>query len=103
MGRMRSSTRQRRSMASLLDLTVQGDVATIADEATLPQIKLMGPLELYRLWERQGWASHEIDLTQDVRDWRAMHEWERESMLWGLSGFFVGEERVTTQFAGLVR
>ena len=49
-------------MASLLDLTVQGDVATISDESKLPQVKLMTPLELYRLWERQNWASHEIDL-----------------------------------------
>src|SRR5947209_5595677 len=89
-------------MASLLDLTVQGDVATIADEAKLPQIKLMGPLELYRLWERQGWASHQIDLTKDREDWRAMPDWERDSMLWGLSAFFVGEERVTNQFSGLV-
>ncbi len=89
-------------MASLLDLTVQGDVATIADEAKLPQIQLMGPLELYRLWERQSWASHQISLDQDRRDWRAISEDERESMLWGLSAFFVGEERVTNQFAGLV-
>ena len=44
-------------MASLLDLTVQGDVATISDESQLPQIKLMTPLELYRLWERQNWVS----------------------------------------------
>jgi hypothetical protein len=47
-------------MASLLDLTVQGDVGTLSDSAAsrLPQIKLMEPLELYRLWERQSWASH---------------------------------------------
>jgi ribonucleoside-diphosphate reductase beta chain len=89
-------------MASLLELTVQGDVATVADESQLPQIKLMTPLELYRLWERQNWVSHTIDFTQDRRDWEAMEEWERESMLWGLSAFFVGEERVTNQFSGLV-
>jgi ribonucleoside-diphosphate reductase beta chain len=89
-------------MASLLDLTVQGDVATITDESKLPEIRLMGPLELYRLWERQSWASHEISLEQDARDWELMPEEERESMLWGLSAFFVGEERVTSQFSGLV-
>ena len=89
-------------MASLLDLTVQGDVATITDESKLPQIKLMTPLELYRLWERQNWVSHQIDLTQDRRDWESMSEYEREQMLYGLSAFFVGEERVTNQFSGLV-
>jgi ribonucleoside-diphosphate reductase beta chain len=62
----------------------------------------MGPLELYRLWERQNWASHAISLEQDRRDWESMPEEERESMLWGLSAFFVGEERVTNQFSGLV-
>jgi ribonucleoside-diphosphate reductase beta chain len=89
-------------MASLLDLTVQGDVATISDEAALPRIQLLGPLELYRLWERQNWASHQIALERDRRDWSSMPEWERDSMLWGLSAFFVGEERVTNQFSGLV-
>ena len=89
-------------MASLLDLTVQGDVGTITDESQLPKIKLMGPLELYRLWERQSWASHQISLEQDRRDWESLDEDESESMLWGLSAFFVGEERVTNQFSGLV-
>jgi ribonucleoside-diphosphate reductase beta chain len=89
-------------MSSLLDLTVQGDVATISDESKLPEVKLMTPLQLYRLWERQNWSSHEIDLTQDRRDWEAMADELREEMLWGLSAFFVGEERVTNQFAGLV-
>jgi ribonucleoside-diphosphate reductase beta chain len=89
-------------MSSLLDLTVQGDVATISDESKLPAIKLMTPPELYRLWERQSWASHLIDLDQDRRDWDALTEEDRETMLWGLSAFFVGEERVTNQFAALV-
>jgi len=89
-------------MSSLLDLTVEGDVATIADEAKLPTVTLMTPLELYRLWERQSWASHEIDLDRDRRDWEGLDEDERDQMLWGLSAFFVGEERVTSEFAGLV-
>jgi ribonucleoside-diphosphate reductase beta chain len=89
-------------MSSLLDYTVQGDVATITDESKLPQVKLMEPLELYRLWETQSWVSHEIDLEQDKRDWAAMTDEFREEMLWGLSAFFVGEERVTNQFSGLV-
>jgi ribonucleoside-diphosphate reductase beta chain len=89
-------------MSSLLDYTVQGDVATISDESKLPQVKLMEPLELYRLWERQNWISAEIDLEQDKRDWAAMSDDMREEMLWGLSAFFVGEERVTNQFSGLV-
>ena len=89
-------------MASLLDLTTQGDVATITDESKLMQIQLMTPRQLYELWERQHWVSHQIDFTQDRRDWEAMPDHEREEASWGLANFFVGEERVTTQFSGLV-
>ncbi len=89
-------------MSSLLDYTVQGDVGTISDESKLPQVKLMTPLQLYRLWERQNWISHEIDLEQDRRDWEALPDEIRDEMTWGLSAFFVGEERVTNQFSGLV-
>jgi ribonucleoside-diphosphate reductase beta chain len=87
---------------NLLDLTQQGDVATITDESKLGSVKLMEPAELYRLWERQQWASSEIDFTQDRRDWEGLDDETREEMMYGLSAFFVGEERVTTQFAGLV-
>jgi ribonucleoside-diphosphate reductase beta chain len=92
-------------VSSLLDLTVQGDVATITDESRLggrDPIQLLTPDQLYRLWERQNWISHEIDLTRDRRDWEAMDAELRDEMLWGLSAFFVGEERVTNQFSGLV-
>ena len=89
-------------VSSLLDYTVQGDVGTISDESKLPQVTLMTPLQLYRLWERQNWSSHEIDLAQDRRDWEALSDELRDEMTWGLSAFFVGEERVTNQFSGLV-
>ena len=88
-------------MANLLDLTSQGDVATISDESKLGSVKLMTPRELYRLWERQNWSSHEIDFTQDKRDWAEMGD-ARDEISWGLANFFVGEERVATQFSGLV-
>jgi ribonucleoside-diphosphate reductase beta chain len=62
----------------------------------------MTPRQLYQLWERQNWSSHEIDFTQDRRDWDAMDPAMREQIGWGLANFFVGEERVATQFSGLV-
>jgi ribonucleoside-diphosphate reductase beta chain len=89
-------------MASLLDLTTQGDVATITDESRLAQVTLFTPRQLYELWERQNWVSHEIDFAQDRHDWEAMSDTAREEASWGLANFFVGEERVTTQFSGLV-
>lgn len=89
-------------MPSLLDLTSQGDVGTIADESKLASVTLMTPQQLYELWERQQWASHTIDLDRDKRDWQAMDPDLREHLSWNLSSFFIGEERVTTQFSGLV-
>ncbi len=89
-------------MPSLLDLTSQGDVGTIADESKLGSITLMDPQQLYELWERQNWSSHTIDLSRDKQDWESMDAELREQLAWNLSSFFVGEERVTTQFSGLV-
>ncbi|HTU79262.1 MAG TPA: ribonucleotide-diphosphate reductase subunit beta [Solirubrobacteraceae bacterium] len=89
-------------MPSLLDLTSQGDVGTISDESKLPSVKLMSPQQLYELWERQNWQSHTIDFTQDRRDWEQMDAELRGKLAWNLSSFFIGEERVTTQFSGLV-
>jgi ribonucleoside-diphosphate reductase beta chain len=89
-------------MPSLLDLTSQGDVATITDESKLSSVTLMDPQQLYELWERQHWQSHTIDLERDRRDWEAMDSELRSQLAWNLSSFFIGEERVTTQFSGLV-
>src|SRR6266702_1598235 len=89
-------------MPSLLDLTSQGDVATISDASKLSSLVLMTPQQLYELWERQNWQSHTIDFTRDEHDWAAMDDDLRGHLAWNLSSFFVGEERVTTQFSGLV-
>jgi ribonucleoside-diphosphate reductase beta chain len=90
-------------MASLLDLTSQGDVATITDDAYLNRtLQLMDPQQLYELWERQQWQSQAIDLERDKEQWAELSDEDKEEHLWGLSSFFIGEERVTTQFSGLV-
>ena len=89
-------------MATLLDLTAQGDVATISDESRLSTVQLMSPQQLYELWERQPWSAYAIDFERDREDWAQLDDSERGDVVWGLSSFFVGEERVTTQFSGLV-
>jgi len=88
--------------ATLLELTQQGDVGTITDESKLDRVKLLEPQQLYELWERQQWLSQELDFSQDVEDWKTLDDEEREWFVWGMSAFFLGEERVTTQFSGLV-
>ncbi|MGH2993312.1 MAG: ribonucleotide-diphosphate reductase subunit beta [Solirubrobacterales bacterium] len=87
---------------SLLDLTQQGDPGTLGTEQQARELKLLGPQQLYELWERQHWASQEIDFSRDREHWANLSEEERDWAVWALSSFFVGEERVTTQFSGLV-
>jgi ribonucleoside-diphosphate reductase beta chain len=89
-------------MASLLELTSQGDVATISDESKLSQVVLMTPQQLYELWERQPWQTHTIDFTKDREDWANLADDDKDQIVWFLSSFFIGEERVATQFGGLV-
>jgi ribonucleoside-diphosphate reductase beta chain len=89
-------------MASLLELTSQGDVGTISDESKLSQVKLMSPQQLYELWEKQNWVSHTIGFETDTAQWQDFDEQTKGEIAWSLSSFFIGEERVTTQFSGLV-
>jgi ribonucleoside-diphosphate reductase beta chain len=89
-------------MSNLLELTSQGDVATISDESQLSRVVLMTPQQLYELWERQHWQSHTIDFTRDREDWAAISDEDKDEIVWFLSSFFIGEERVATQFNGLV-
>ncbi len=89
-------------MSTLLDLTQQGDPGTLATEEQARKIQLLNPQQLYELWERQNWISHEIDFSKDREHWAGLTEEERDWAAWLMSSFFIGEERVTTQFSGLV-
>jgi ribonucleoside-diphosphate reductase beta chain len=84
------------------ELALQGDPGTLATDSQAEKLKLMTPQELYMLWERQHWASQEIDLSKDKTDWQALPREVQQQALWGWAGFFIGEERVTTEFSGLV-
>ena len=90
-------------MPTLEELAQQGDPGTLETEEQAQNIKLMTPQQLYELWERQQWRSQAIDFTKDREHWAALSRRERGELLYGLSGFYLGEERVTTQFSGLVR
>jgi ribonucleoside-diphosphate reductase beta chain len=90
-------------MAETLEqLATQGDPGSLASEAQASKIQLLNPQQLYELWEKQHWLSHEIDFSADKEQWASMTDEERDYFTWGFSAFFIGEERVTTQFSGLV-
>jgi ribonucleoside-diphosphate reductase beta chain len=63
---------------------------------------LRGPQELYDDWEHAHWAAQDVDLTRDGADWTAMADGERGLLHWVLSSLMVAEERISTQFCGLV-
>jgi ribonucleoside-diphosphate reductase beta chain len=72
-----------------------------ADRGEAP---LLGYRELYLLWERQHWATQDIDFTQDRIDWHErIPEDERFQRMYGLSSFFIGEQRVESELAPLMR
>ncbi len=88
-------------MTTLEELAQQGDPGTM-EEGEASQLKLMTPQQLYELWERQHWQSQQIDFTKDHEDWAGFSDEQKDTLIWLLSSFFIGEERVTTQFSGLV-
>jgi len=63
---------------------------------------LRGSQELYEDWERAHWAAQDVDLERDPTDWAGLAEGERDLLYWVLSSLMVAEERISTQFCGLV-
>ena len=70
--------------------------------AATAQARLRTPQQLYEDWERAHWAAQDIDLTRDRADWEALAGEERDLLYWVLSSLMVAEERISTQFCGLV-
>ena len=60
--------------------------------------------DLYRLWERQQWSVQDLDFTQDRIDWHErIPEEERYQRMYGLSSFFIGEQRVAAELGPMMR
>jgi len=60
--------------------------------------------QLYGLWERQQWATQDIDFSQDRADWHERFDQEeRFERMYGLSAFFVGEQRVAAELGPMMR
>jgi ribonucleoside-diphosphate reductase beta chain len=70
--------------------------------ATPARVALKDPQALYLDWERAHWAAQEVDLTRDPADWAGLEEGERSLLHFALSSLMVAEERISTQFVGLV-
>ena len=65
-------------------------------------LALKDPEQLYLDWEHAHWAARDIDLSGDLSDWAGLEETERQLLYFALSSLMVAEERISTQFCGLV-
>jgi ribonucleoside-diphosphate reductase beta chain len=67
-----------------------------------PKGGLMDYEQLYALWERQNWRSHELDFSLDKEHWLATPSDAQADTAFSLGSFYVGEERVTADLAPFV-
>src|SRR2546425_5144213 len=69
----------------------------------MTEIHLSDPETLYRHWEHEQWNPWSIDLEEDKAQWsNGLSAEDKGLVYWALSSLMVGEERITTKFAGLV-
>jgi ribonucleoside-diphosphate reductase beta chain len=85
---------------SALDVLLDGDIDKVM--ANLDRIVEAAPSygKLISRWENQGWNSETFDFTVDAEQWNDESVFDAEQkrfMLFSLSEFFLGEERVTTE------
>jgi ribonucleoside-diphosphate reductase beta chain len=84
---------------SALSVLLDGDIDRVM--AGLDRIVEASPTyrKPFSRWEKQHWNSESFDFSQDKAEWESdvWSDLEREYMLWSLSSFFLGEERVTTE------
>ncbi len=68
------------------------------------RVELLDYRQLYSLWERQHWAVQDLDFSQDRIDWHErIDAEERYARMYGLSSFFVGEQRVAAELGPMMR
>jgi ribonucleoside-diphosphate reductase beta chain len=71
-----------------------------ADSGT---VNLLTYEQLYQLWERQQWRTQDLDFSQDRVDWHGFPADERFQRMYGLSSFFIGEQRVADELGPMMR
>jgi ribonucleoside-diphosphate reductase beta chain len=94
---------------SATDRTLRADFQATSDPGLMEsadhgEVNLLSYQELYLLWERQQWATQDIDFTQDRIDWHErIPEEERFQRMYGLSSFFIGEQKVAEELGPMMR
>ncbi len=76
----------------------------LESSADTGRAKLLGYTQLYELWERQQWLTQDLDFSQDRVDWHErIPEDERYRRMYGLSAFFIGEQKVADELGPIMR
>src|SRR5918998_383702 len=76
----------------------------LLESADRGEVNLLSYEQLYNLWERQQWATQDLDFTQDRIDWHErIPAEERFQRMYGLSSFFIGEQRVAAELGPIMR
>src|SRR3954447_14332758 len=75
----------------------------VMESADRGEVKLLSYTELYQLWERQQWRMQDLDFSQDRLDWEGFPDEEKFQRMYGLSSFFIGEQKVAEELGPMMR
>jgi ribonucleoside-diphosphate reductase beta chain len=76
----------------------------LLESADRGEVHLLSYADLYSLWERQQWRTQDIDFSRDRVDWHErIPPEERFQRMYGLSSFFIGEQRVAEELGPMMR
>ncbi len=101
---MPSETTRTESRTERADYQATTDPALIEAADRTADVKLLDAKQLYLLWERQQWQTQELDFSRDREDWHErISEEERFQRMYGLSSFFIGEQKVAEELGPIMR
>ena len=84
------------------DFQATSDPALL-ESADRGDANLLSYQKLYELWERQQWRTQDIDFSQDREDWENFPDDEKFQRMYGLSSFFIGEQKVAEELGPMMR
>jgi ribonucleoside-diphosphate reductase beta chain len=91
------------SRIELADFFAETADPALLESADRGQTELLDYRSLYELWERQQWLTQELDFSVDREHWRGFPDEERFQRMYGLSSFFIGEQKVTEELGPMMR
>ena len=91
------------SRIELADFFAETADPALMESADRGQTELLDYRQLYELWERQQWLTQELDFSVDREQWHGFPDEERFQRMYGLSAFFIGEQKVTEELGPMMR